>query len=311
MSKFQLLEAESVDEGIKRILRELLTENIQMLREPGDDPDKSVHNVRKNCKRLRAVLRLVRDTTGEEAYKRENIALRDASRRLSPMRDAAVLIETLDRITDHFEQPEGTLAAMRAQLVADYEATHDRFWADTAVIPEVIGVFEEAHGRVEQLDIPQDDFSALRDGLKRVYKRGRKAMKRAHNTNSPEDFHEWRKRVKYLWHHTELLLAGWPVVLTETAEELHDLSTFLGDAHDLAVLMEAVHAEPDKYGTAVEIDHMTDLATQRMHSLEAEATPLGRRLYVEKPKAFVKRIGAYWQVWHETGYNGPAEVSNQ
>ena len=303
---FELLADETVDAGIKRILQGVLAESEQLLAEPGDDRDTAVHNARKNCKRLRAVLRLVRDSIGEERYKQENIAIRDASRRLAPMRDTAVLIETLDRLTDHFEQPAATFAPMRAQLVADYEATHDRFWADTAVIPEVLAVFGEVHGRVETLDLPHDDFSSFSGGLLRVYQRGLFGMEKAYKTGTPEDFHDWRKRVKYLWHQTELLMAGWPQVLGALAEELHDLSTYLGDAHDLAVLMETIHADPERYGSAPMVAEMTRLATELMHSLEDETRPLGRRLYAEKPKAFVTRIGAYWQVWHETGYNGPS-----
>jgi CHAD domain-containing protein len=301
---FQLLADETVETGIKRILQDLLTETINLLADPGDNPDKSVHNARKNCKRLRAVLRLVRDTLGYETYRLENIAIRDASRRLAPMRDSAVLIETLDRLTTHFDQPEGTFSNMRAQLVLDYEATHDRFWNDTAVIHEVIDVLQAVQTNVSQFELPADDFSSLSGGLLRVYQRGLFGMKRSYKSGSIEAFHNWRKRVKYLWHQLEILRGAWPLVLDETAAELHRLSSHLGEAHDLAVLLETMHTAPDKYGSAADITALTELATDYMHRLEEEARPLGHRLYAEKPKAFVTRIGAYWQVWHDTGYNG-------
>ena len=45
-----------------------------------------------------------------------------------------------------------------------------------------------------------------------------------------------------------------------------------------------------------------------MHDLEENARPFGRRLYPETPKAFITRLGAYWQVWRETGYSGALTI---
>lgn len=300
MVTFQLLAEETIEAGLKRILMELLAESRQLLLEPGEERDTAVHNARKNGKRLRAVLRLIRPVLGEESYQRENIAIRDASRHLAAMRDTAVLIETLDLLNQQFELPTETFATARAQLVADYEATQASFWADTAVIPTVVAVLDELHGRVPTLfTLNADDFTPLAGGLLRVYQRGQLHMSRAYQqTGTPEEFHEWRKQVKYLWHQVELLEAGWPAVMIATAEALHTLSGYLGEAHDLAVLVETIHEdheEPDKFGTAVEVDQLTQLATQLMHQLEQNARPLGHRLYVETPKSFITRVGAYWQ----------------
>ncbi len=60
--------------------------------------DERIHQARKQLKRARANLRLLRDAIGKRAYARENAALRDAARPLSGVRDAMVLIQTLDRL---------------------------------------------------------------------------------------------------------------------------------------------------------------------------------------------------------------------
>jgi len=57
-----------------------------------------VHEVRKSCKKLRGLLRIVRP--GFDGYARENGAFRDMAAALSPLRDAAVLIETYDALMD-------------------------------------------------------------------------------------------------------------------------------------------------------------------------------------------------------------------
>ena len=43
-------------------------------------------------------MRLARGALGDEAYRRENVAFREAGRRLAGVRDASVLIETLDTL---------------------------------------------------------------------------------------------------------------------------------------------------------------------------------------------------------------------
>ena len=50
--------------------------------------DERAHDARKQLKQARAVLRLLRAELGDTVYRRENRVLRDASRTISPLRDA-------------------------------------------------------------------------------------------------------------------------------------------------------------------------------------------------------------------------------
>ena len=52
----------------------------------GGDARKAVHETRKAIKRLRAIVRLLRDELGEETCAREQATLRDAGRPASPAR---------------------------------------------------------------------------------------------------------------------------------------------------------------------------------------------------------------------------------
>src|SRR3569832_2538203 len=70
---------------------------VQLIRETAPT-EKQIHGARKNLKRARADLRLLRDAIGKTAYIRENTALRDAARALSGVRDAAVLSKTADKL---------------------------------------------------------------------------------------------------------------------------------------------------------------------------------------------------------------------
>src|ERR1700690_4419144 len=94
---FQLKRKESVSDGIRRIVKREIGTALEQLASRGQS-DEAVHEARKCLKKVRAALRLVRDELGGPAYRRENFALRDAARPLTEVRDATMLVETLERL---------------------------------------------------------------------------------------------------------------------------------------------------------------------------------------------------------------------
>src|SRR6187549_3491778 len=90
---------------VQRIAAEEIGEALLYLAAARDNPDKAMHECRKRLKSVRALLRLVR--SGDEAFvKAENIRYREVSAKLAGPREAAALIETLDRVAAEF--PEET-----------------------------------------------------------------------------------------------------------------------------------------------------------------------------------------------------------
>src|SRR3954454_9500537 len=84
---------------LRRCAREQLDNAIeQLVKRRADDPVQAVHDARKSVKKTRSLLPLVRSDLGGSAYRRENAAVREAARRLSDVRDADVLVETVDAL---------------------------------------------------------------------------------------------------------------------------------------------------------------------------------------------------------------------
>jgi CHAD domain-containing protein len=137
-------------------------------------------------------------------------------------------------------------------------------------------------------------FDVLRKGLAATYGDGRRALGNLRAEPSAELSHEWRKSVKYTWHHVELLGKAAPSVLTPLADALHDLSDALGDAHNLAVLGDLVSEHPTRFGGPATADRVAKMAADSRADLEHRAVRLGLRVYAESPKAFGRRMGAYW-----------------
>src|SRR5919106_875317 len=123
--RVRLGDGERVPDGVRRIARGQLDMSIERLEgDTDEDLGTAVHETRKSLKRLRATVRLARNELGDEAYRRENVAFRDAGRRLGGARDSQVLLETLDALTDRYpdEAPPERFARFKRTLVGQHGA---------------------------------------------------------------------------------------------------------------------------------------------------------------------------------------------
>ncbi|MGH9037599.1 MAG: CHAD domain-containing protein, partial [Acidimicrobiia bacterium] len=138
-------------------------------------------------------------------------------------------------------------------------------------------------------------------GLAATYRRGRRALRMLQRDGTAEQSHEWRKAVKYGWHHLQLLEDTAPSVLEPAASRFHQLSDALGDAHNLAVLGELLEAAPTRFGGQELIDPVLVMAALSRADLEQRAIRLGLRLYAESPRAYSRRLHGYWRAEIKTG----------
>ena len=307
---YVLIHDEPLPDGMRRILLEELDFIIDQLQRQDGDRDTAIHEARKGFKRLRAALRLIRKELGETEFQQENALFRDAARQLAPLRDSAVLLETVDKLIVAFpEETAGDVFAdIRRRLVARHEDTRRRMLETDDLTLEVSLALYHARSRLAELPLREGDLALLLPGLQRVYGGGKRLMQRAYAAESPAHdlFHEWRKRVKYLWHALQILTPVWPPLLGEMIRELRNISQCLGDAHDLVVLSQVVSGEDYYFYTAPGVGLLRELAARRANELESAAGPIGQRLFAESAPAFTARMGAYVTVWQETGVSPQA-----
>lgn len=292
---FRLLADESAASGMRRAIAGRLEKAAERLREAddGDAPAEAIHGARKDLKKARAALRLIREGIAEKTFKRENRALRDAGRLLSASRDAEVKLATLDALVEgDGDAPPGATALWRAALVAERD---EIVGDDGAPIAEAVAAIEAVAGRVPGWKIRRGGWKLLGPGLDTAYAEGRDAFAALGDSPSFEAVHELRKRGKDLWYQVRLLQDSWPTLLEATAEEIHDFTDLLGDHHDLAVLAEDLRGR-DAVGPAHR-ETLRALIESRQATLLAGARSAGDRLYAEKPKAFGRRLRAYWRAW--------------
>ncbi len=300
---YRLEADEALTAGLKRIVHEQIDGAVHSLENSDGDPSAAIHDARKRFKKIRAVMRLVRDEVGQDVYRRENVCYRDAGRALSDVRDSYVKVATVDALLDRYGDhlAEDAFQETRRQLVDAHRAVSHRVFEEEDAPAQVVATVGEARSRLTSLPINRDDFGAIRDSIHRVYKRGYRGLANAYEEPVPENFHDWRKRVKYLWYHVRILNPLWPGLFDEWADQIHELSDYLGDAHDFAELRSLLEAEPPLCPDDDERELLLGLADRRRAELEAAAHPLGRRIYAETPEDFVERMAGYWRAWQLEG----------
>jgi CHAD domain-containing protein len=287
----------SVQDGFRRIATEILDKairQVEKLEEAPDRPDgdETIHQLRKGCKKLRGLFRLVRP--GFRAYAKENAAVRDAAASLSSARDAEVLIVTFDALVEESAPVPAGVATFRKKLeVRRVELARG---TDAAA---ALANFREAMAAIRKRSrrwrLEEDDFDALASGLETSYTRARNAMRAARKDPSAELFHEWRKRAKDHWYHARLLSPIWPDMMDTHVRIAEELGELLGFHHDLCVFQEVL-SQPVN-GDAEAIAFLAELAQHREAATAAECLALGARLLAERPAALSRRWRAYWKWW--------------
>lgn len=276
----------SATKALRRIARERLDDSLALVAARRMPQVELIHELRKNVKKTRALLRLVRP--GFDAYAKENAALRDAGRMLSGLRDADVLAQSFDKTAARVYTPPEILAALRRRVASTPVAAAD---PDVTLKAHAEAIAEIAV-RARKWKVAEDGFDAFEKGLERSWTAAGKAMRSAIDNPTGEALHLWRKRVKDHWYHARLLQPIWPEMMTHHMAAAETLSETLGDARDLAFLAEALAALP-------EATDIRTVARDEVARLLADARALGRRFLSEPAECLSRRWRGWWDIWRE------------
>ena len=299
---YRFVRGETVPDGTRRITLEQIHRALNHLGDADGDRQGHIHESRKCMKRLRGLVRLVRAELGDEVYGRENECFREVAGMLAGMRDAAALIEALDELLAWLgpRTPRSRFDNIRRWLIARRDEEYgQRRSGDSRVEERAMTALREAEKRLGSWSFSSDGFEALMPGLRQVYARGRREYGEVQWRPAATVMHEWRKRVKYQWYHTQVLRDTWPAVMEVAEKELDQLGDLLGNDHDLAVLSETVRGEFPRAKATSTIRALEHRVAERRASYHNECLVLGQRIYAERPSAFVRRLDGYWRSWVE------------
>jgi CHAD domain-containing protein len=267
---------------------------------PNQTDDSSIHAARKDLKRARATLRLLRDALGKSTYKKENAALRDAARPLSEARDGRVLLDALSSLVKYYgtSAADLPLGGFKRVLTRRRMQARKRVLGKPGPLRDTRKALREMRSRSDDWHVGRHGWSVLGAGLKRTYTKGRNAFTRARARPTDGNLHEWRKQTKYFWHQLQLFEPLGPQSrVAEFAGLAHEVEDFLGDDHDLAILRERAEEARDAFPRAASREALLTLIEKCRAGLQQKALQLGLRLYEERPAVFIARIEKCWRKW--------------
>ncbi|SFF79395.1 CHAD domain-containing protein [Novosphingobium sp. CF614] len=297
----------SVERAVRRIAREQIDGALAAI--DGKNAHVATHEVRKCCKKVRALIRLVRP--GFAGYVQENEAFRDIARGLAGSRDAKVLLDTFDLLAaDAQKRADPALfGPLRGQL-AHEPARPARGATAEARLGHARTLLAAARERIGGWTLECHDWGAQGAGLRKILRRANKAARTLAREPTARHYHELRKLMKYHWYHTRLLVPVWPAMMQPRAAELSRLADLLGLHHDISVFEERVAGRLEGSGYREVVETLLALALRRRARLEREIGPLVARLLAQAPRALVDHWQALWGIWRAEHGGGEAGTAN-
>jgi hypothetical protein len=279
---------------IRRIVLEQLDAATSELTSIGDpESDETIHDARRRVKKIRAVIRLVRPVLDGRSHA-VDADLSDVSHLLAPVADGQGVIETVDELARRYPKalPREMVEAIRADLL-ERERRIDAVADADHILDRAAITLRSERPRVQQWQLTEEGFRALAPGLRQSVRRAREAMIATWTRPTPDRHHVWRRRVKEHWLHVRLIEAGCGDHLLPYQRRLETLDGILGEYHNVVLLREVLTT--DTALSRREAAQCLRIVAKYQRLLRRHSQVLGARIYVERPRQFVRRVKRLWR----------------
>ncbi|MDB6039736.1 MAG: hypothetical protein JWM99_3577 [Verrucomicrobiales bacterium] len=280
---FGLKRKEKLAAGIARLAREQTATILQLIRTEEPIHPAALHEARKSVKRIRALLRMVRETIPKETFDRENQFYREVGRALSPGRDAEVLVLTAKKLQ---KRGKNAVPAVRFLVRDLMDRRSSEFEAFASIRRRFQQPLRAAMTRIGHWNLANLTCTDLELGARRAYKGGRKKLHQARKRPSGESLHAWRKQVKDLWYDLCVLKKLSRGELDDRISDFKALSECIGEYHDLVMLNGLLKRRSFQRRYA----GLGPLVKKRRCRLQKSALKRGSRMYSEKPNTFAEKL---------------------
>lgn len=277
---------EPPETAFRAIARDQLDEALGELAAAAREGRSPVHEARRRCKKLRALLRLVRPAFDD--FGTEDVAVREAAQLLSHLRDAEVMRETIDGLAPRLS------ADLVAELLGRLAAEAPPGNAD-----ERLAQFRERliaiRGRTEEWSLCESGWGALKGGFRRTWRSARKRLCAARRSGDATALHEWRKALKHHGFQLDLLKRAAPETIGAESGIVDGLASLLGRHHDLTMLERATREHPGRFGDTSTVTLLREAIDGAGREIAAEALETGRQVFAERSRARTRRFAKWWK----------------
>jgi len=282
--------------GLLRVGDALIQNALDHIRSSASDQAEDVHLVRVTIKRLRAMLLLIQPVIGKTVFDRENARLRNAARRLSSARDSVVARQTLATLPLSAGRKRDAVAAALAGFKQDGEPEAEI----RKTMNRLALALEETKRNLHRIRVSEHEWKAVEPGLRQLYSQCRKRMEHALGQGDDKAFHKWRIRVKSLYYGLQMLQRVWPERIDKMLGDLGRLQEEIGADHDLVVLKRSMRETPDAFQGTETVEQVVDSVDDKSKKLRRVIEPLGRAIFDQTSRDFVRELGQRWNKWRKT-----------
>ena len=278
----------TVDEALRSVARSILADARSAIRDPERPAAEAVHDFRRQMKRWRALLRLLGPFLGADGKELRDDA-RDLARALGGARDAQSALDALADL-DGLDLSKRSLTTMRDR-VDELRHAAETNTLTTDMRLKVIRSLDQALGAVEQWPLHSLTFGDVAKRLTRGYRAARDALPEHWTAANGSELHELRKRIVTHRHQMEMVVPFWRRFGKMWIGEAQRLRDRLGKHQDLLLLMRMT--EPSQ-PLAHWHKRLKPAIEQRATEHVGSASRIAERLFVDKPKAFQRRLEVMW-----------------
>jgi CHAD domain-containing protein len=292
--QFEIDKRETFEQGIIRLLVQLNTDISRQI-VSGSRVHISIHEARKNIKKIRSILRLVRHEIGEEIYHELNTFYRESGQQVAQLRDDTSIIELLEGSKKRIKSGDLQLAIQKSiRLTKKKRETEFIEFHKNKTDIQLSKAFDEKAKVLSRLQISGNPEIFIMKSLNKIYINTTKRMKLAEAEGTNEAYHNWRKQVKYLMFQMMLLKNAWPNFFNAYIIELGNLQKLLGNLHDLDILNSLVVKGDLLPLNKNQKGILLKYIYPRRASLKKQVHTIGNLLFTESSPAFSKRLLGIW-----------------
>ncbi|WEX77071.1 CHAD domain-containing protein [Sinorhizobium numidicum] len=285
-------------EDFRAVGAELIERAVAALEDQPAGVHEAIHDARRNFKRLRSLYRLVA-SDAPALQKQENARIREMARNLSPVRDAAALVENASYLRAHASNEEqrsaldhvcAALAARRDRISEDETDIAGKIATTVANCQQALAAL--AHVSFD--DGKRKTAGRLEKGWRRTLRRAARARVACETGTDAALFHELRKRTQDYRMHLALLRGAWPSAMQAKRADAKELVDVLGHLNDLADMTSLINEQPEIAGSSQNQAHLLSAVIHRQEELRREALQRAQAVFGDRPEDESRTVGLLW-----------------
>lgn len=201
--------------------------------------DKSVHEIRRSLKAILAILLLFKVQFDRVQYLNWKSYFQSFLKQFAASRESFVFLQTLKKIENELKElNEIQFNELRNHLEIAYRLLVKENIKLKEVIGKLNGSIIKISATINNSSV-YSDLRSLKNSYKKTFQKTKQWFKKLTLDSSMEDFHKFRKWCKFFYFQQIVLLnLDLEKVSLKENKKILKLSEFLGDEHDLQVLLQ-------------------------------------------------------------------------